>query len=152
MAQPKMADQGNPKAQPNAAKPQCPKVRPDATPGKAKPPVPADQSQVAKIRHLRQAAEHLAAAGFAAHAAKAREEIKRMEAELAESTVPAPAPTKKVKPRETPSRDNKPLNPQPETDRAPDASAALLGEMRKLNKQVQQLNGRIQKLEARAAE
>ncbi|MCX6868413.1 MAG: hypothetical protein NTV46_19850 [Verrucomicrobia bacterium] len=85
-------------AQPNLTRPE-PK-RPE---GQVQPPVQGDQPAVARIRHLRQAAEHLAAAGYAEHAAKARQEIGRMEAEIKQAK-PAP-PTDQNMPRPAPRRD-----------------------------------------------
>ncbi|MCX6874163.1 MAG: hypothetical protein NTW21_10200 [Verrucomicrobia bacterium] len=140
-------------AQPNTAGPQGPMARPNLpnwNPSvQAKPAVPADNAPAARIQHLRQAAEHLAAAGYPEHAAKARQEISRMEAEMKQSKPQAPAPTDKLVPREAPRRDPGPQQGKPETSRLPDASAAMLNEMRKLSKQIEQLNARMTKLETR---
>ncbi|MEI6676776.1 MAG: hypothetical protein WCO57_16520, partial [Verrucomicrobiota bacterium] len=151
MVQPNAAGPQRQMIQPNTAQAQRPMVRPNLSAGQAQPPVQADQSQAAKVRHLRQAAEHLAAAGFAEQATKAREESARMEKELNQRK--AQAPTNMPAPRETSRRDlNQDNNVKPEANRTPDPNAAMLNEMRKLGKQIQQLNSRMQKLETRGAE
>ncbi len=136
-----------------------------AQPQPARPNVAADAAQtdrspVARIRHLRQAAEHLAAAGYPAYAAKASNEIRRLEAALKQPQVEmkqpqpaAPAPFDKAATRAAPRRDfNLQQQTKPAAGRAPDANAAMLNEMRKLSSQVQQLGARMQKLEARGTE
>ena len=100
------------------------------------------------MRHLRQAAEQLTAAGYPEYAAKARAEVSRMEGELKQAKPSAPPAINK----EAPRRESNPQQPQqakPEIKQAPDANTAMLNEMRKLSKQIEQLNGRMQKLEAR---
>ncbi len=148
-------------SQPNAARPQRSMARPNVPqaqakpsvkakpPVKTKPPVQAGDSQVGRIRHLRQAAEHLAAAGYAEHAAKARQEIGRMEAELKKAAPKAPPTIDKMVSRDAPRRDLGPQTSKPQTTRLPDANAAMLNEMRKLSKQIEQLNSRMNKLESR---
>ena len=146
-----------PMMQPNAqGAPQCPKMRPQATPSQpqvvrprveaAKQPkvAPGQVGEVAKIRHLKVAAEQLALAGFADHAAKAREEISRMEAAL--KTAPAPA----AKPERVEKREPKAPREvaKPKTGDQSEANAAIMGELKKLMKQVGELNARVRKLEA----
>ena len=151
MVQPNAAGPQRQMPQPKMAQPQRPMARPNLSAGQAQPPVQADQSQVAKLRHLRQAAEHLAAAGFAEQATKAREESARMEKELNQRKAQAPADMSA--PREAPRRDlNQDNKVKPEAGRVPDPNAAMLNEMRKLGKQIEQLNSRMQKLETRGAE
>ena len=129
--------------------------RPNAPQSQSKPGAPTkpgaetDNSPVGKMRHLRQAAEQLTAAGYPEYAAKARAEVSRMEAELKQSKPATPPALKQEAPREAPRRDYAPQQPKPEVKPAPDANAAMLSEMRKLSKQIEQLNGRMQKLEAR---
>jgi hypothetical protein len=127
-------------------------VRPNVQRAQAKQAVIPDKSQVGRIRHLRQAAEHLAAAGYTEHAAKARGEIGRLEAELKQARHEARTLIDKVVPQKAPRRDFNLQQTKPGAVRAPDANAAMLSEMRKLSKQIEQLNGRMQKLEARGAE
>jgi hypothetical protein len=130
-----------PKMRPNAScPPQCPQMRPNAAgpkPQVIRPKVEAAKQanaatgDVAKIRHLRQAAEHLADAGLAEPAAKARAEADRMTAALK-------AQPQAVKPQV------KPTQAQPK----PDVNAAILGELKKMGRQMEEMNARVRKLEA----
>ncbi len=86
------------------------------------------KGEVANIRHLRQAAVHLAAAGFAEEADKSRALADRMTAALKESRPQA-----------------QPGQPQPK----PEVNAAILGELRKMGSQLGELSARVRKLEAR---
>jgi hypothetical protein len=157
MGQPNPNGQQRPMARPNQDGPQRPMAQPNTSEGQAppsvqaKPPVQRDQPAVARIRHLRQAAEHLAAAGYAEHAAKARQEIGRMETEMKQSKPAAPPPTDQKKPRLAPRRDFNQEMGKPGTTRTPDANAAMLSEMRKLHKQIDELNARVKKFEAPGA-
>ncbi len=131
-----------------------------ARPKAAAVAAPADKSPVARIRHLRQAAEHLAAAGYPAYAAKASNEISRLEAALKQPQPKmkqpqsaAPAPFDKAASLAVPRRDfNLQQQTRPAAERVPDANAAMLKELRKLSNQVQQLSTRMQKLEGRGTE
>ena len=134
-------------AQPKAAAPQQRTTRPNAPQAQTKPTPAAENSPLAKIRHLRQAAEQLTAAGYPEYAAKARAEVSRMEAELKLTKPTAPPAINK----ETPRRDAAPQQIKPVAPRATDVNAAMLNEMRKLSKQIEQLNGRMQKLETQNA-
>ena len=134
--------QGQPMPQPKIA-------QPNLKGDKARQSMQADQSEVGKIRHLRQAAEHLAAAGFTEQAAKARQEVSRMEAALKQAKPASPAPADKAMPRQAPRREMNQPQAKPEGTRAPDVNAELLGEMRKLHQQIEQLSARMQKLEAK---
>ena len=96
----------------------------------------AATGDVAKIRHLRQAAEHLAGAGLAEHAAKARAEADQMTAALKAKA--QPAKPKMDKPRES----------KPAPDRKPDVNAAIMGELKKMGRQMEEMNARVRKLEA----
>ena len=91
----------------------------------------------------------MTAAGYPEYAAKARAEVSRMEAELKQAKPTTPPAMKKEAPPESPRRDYNPQQPKPEVKPAMDANTAMLNEMRKLSKQIEQLNGRMQKLEAR---
>ena len=95
------------------------------------------------------AAEQLTAAGYPEYAAKAREVISRLEGELKQSK-PATPPSANKKATccdEAPQK----VKPEAKLQAKPalDANTAMLNEMRKLSKQIEQLNGRMQKLEAR---
>ena len=149
MAQPNAAGPQQPMARPSAAGPERPAVRPNVRRAQVMKALQPDPSQVARIRHLREAALHLAAAGYAEHAAKARSEIGRLETELKQSKAGTPAPADKAAPRERPRSKDKPDKTKPEAARAPDANAAMLIEMRKLHQQIAEINARMQKLEAR---
>jgi hypothetical protein len=126
-------------ARPNAAaaaqrggerKPQVqPLMRPKAEAAKQ---AKVGKGEVANIRHLRQAAVHLAAAGFAQEADKARALADRMTAALKESRPQA-----------------QPDQPQRKPDRKPDVNAAILGELRKMGSQLGEISDRVRKLEAR---
>ncbi len=147
-----------PMAQPNAPAcecEKCPLMRPNA-PGAQPPQVVrpkveaarqanAGKGEIAKIRHLKQAAEHLAAAGHAEHAAKAREEIGRMEAAL-KASQPQP-PTGKPQSGDPLAPKMKRDKPQPAPDGKPDAQMTILGELKKIGKQVGDLSARVRKLE-----
>ena len=155
MAQPKQLEAPQrPMAQPNQARPERPMARPNRPEGQtppsvqAKPPVQADQPPVARIRALRQAVEHLSAAGYAEQAAKGRQEISRMEAELKQTKPAAPAPTEPRAPRAAPRRDLNPAMGNPQAPGTPDANAAMLNEMRNLHKQIEELSARVRKYEA----
>jgi len=125
-------------------------ARPNMPQAQAKPVAGAENTPVARIRHLRQAAEQLTAAGYPEYAAKARGEISRLEGELKQ---PKPATPPAIN-KEAPRRDFTPQqakpNVKPEIKPALDANTAMLNEMRKLSKQIEQLNGRMQKLESRS--
>ena len=87
----------SPMANPQAAEPKPPVVRPNVEAAKQRNAGAAKAGEIAKIRHLKQAVEHLAAAGFTDHAAKAREEVGRMEAALKAATPPPQAPPAQMK-------------------------------------------------------
>lgn len=69
-----------------------------------------------------------------------------MEAEIKQAK-PAP-PTDQNMPRPAPRRDFNQEMGKPEASRTPDANAAMLSEMRKLHKQIEELNARVKKFEA----
>lgn len=124
---------------------QSPVVRPRVEAAKqraAAGPVP----EIAKIRHLKVAAEHLAAAGYTEHAAKAREEIGRMEAALkAAPTPPMPEMHGHKAIKEKANKEKaKPAAP------ATDANAAILVELKKIGKQMGDLSARVRKLEGQS--
>ena len=135
-------------AQPKAATPQQRTTRPNAPQAQTKPSPAAENSPLARIRHLRQAAEQLTAAGYPEYAAKAHAEVSRMEAELKLTKPTAPPAINKQAPRREAVP---PQQLKPEAPRATDVNAAMLNEMRKLSKQIEQLNGRMQKLETQNA-
>ena len=117
------------------------------------PGAPVENSPVARIRHLRVAAEQLTAAGYPEYAAKAREVISRLEGELKQSkpATPPPANKKATCCDDAPQKVKPQAKPEAKVQAKPalDANTAMLNEMRKLSKQIEQLNGRMQKLEAR---
>jgi DNA repair exonuclease SbcCD ATPase subunit len=76
----------------------------------------------ARIQHLRQAAEHLQAAGYTDHAEKARAEIGRLEAEAKRHEADQPRPD---------------MNP-------------LMEELRKLRREMEELRGEVRRLKAEA--
>jgi|GEM_PF-4372123 len=120
--------------------------RANAPQAQAQPGAATENSPVARIRHLRQAAAQLTAAGYPEYAAKARSEISRMEAEFKLSKPATPPAVSQP----TRRRDFAPQQVNPDAKPALDVNAAMLNEMRKLSKQIEQLNGRMQKLEARS--
>ena len=142
-----MAPEGRPSpmAGPQAKSPQPPVVRPRVEAAKQRSAGAAKAGEIAKIRHLKQAAEHLAAAGLSDHAAMARQMISRMEAAV--KSAPKPAPTGKPQKAEKQAPKAPHEKAKPKTER-PDANAAMMGELKKLVKQMAELNGRVRKLEA----
>jgi hypothetical protein len=134
-----------PLANPQANGPKPPVVRPRVEAARQRGAAMGSTPEVAKIRHLKQAAEHLAAAGFTDHAAKAREEIGRMEAALKA----APAPPKKDKPQVKAPHEPKVMRDQQKPNApTPDATARIVAELKKISKQMGELNARVRKLEA----
>ncbi len=146
MVRPNAAGQQLPQQQQQQQQQQ--KVRPNAPQAQVKPAVAVDNSPVSRIRHLRQAAEQLTAAGYPEYAAKARAEVSRLEAELKQSKPAAPAINKELPRRDL--RSPAAQATQAEAGVAPDVNTVMLNEMRQLSKQIAQLNGRMQKLEARS--
>jgi hypothetical protein len=137
-----------PMMRPNAPRPNAPGAQPSQV---VRPKVEAarqanaGKGEIAKIRHLRQAAEHLAAAGYAEHAAKAREEIGRMAAAL-KASKPQP-PTGKPQSGDSLAPKMMRDKPKPAPDGKPDATMTILGELKKIGKQVGDLSARVRKLE-----
>lgn len=151
MVRPNVPPTGQPPAQavrPHTPPPRPPMARPDA----------AASGQVAKMRHLKQAAVHLAAAGYGEQAAKAREEAGRLEAALKQAQA-KPARPPQAQSREPRRERHGQAKPQPAAEKAEkaekkdkekdkaDADTAVLKEIRKLGKQVEDLGARVKKLE-----
>jgi hypothetical protein len=132
-----------PRANPQAAGAKPPVVRPNVEAAKQRNADAAKAGQIAKIRHLKQASEHLAAAGFTDHAAKAREEVGRMEAALKAATPPPPA---QMKEQRKPKEMKDPLKPK--TPERPAVNGRVVAELQKLSKQMAELSKRVRKLEA----
>lgn len=138
------------------ARPNIPQ-RPQADkPGQPqRPDVAAAREQVAKLRHLKVAAGHLAAAGYPEYAAKAREEAGRIESALKQKMSQQQRPM--LQSREL--RQDRPAFPRPDAvrEKAPKAdktpgrekeeASPLLRELQKLNKQMADLSNRVRKLE-----
>lgn len=136
-------DRQSPMANPQAGGPKPPVVRPNVEAAKQGNVGAAKAGEIAKIRHLKQAVEHLAAAGFTDHAAKAREEVGRMEAALKAATPPPPAQMKEQrKPKEMKDQ------VKPKTPERPDVNGRVVAELQKLSKQMAELSKRVRKLEA----
>ena len=113
--------EGRPEAPPVERKPQ-PQAdeRKMPTPPKAGPPAQD------RIRHLREAAEHLKAAGFEKQSAQARAEIARIEAE------------------------NRPKEDECCCDEGSKANAAIKEELNKLRREMEELRGQVRRLSAEA--
>ena len=150
-----------PMARPNVpCAPQCPMARAQAAPPKpqvVRPRVeaakqakvaPGQVGEVAKIRHLKVAAEHLAAAGLTEHAAMSKQMISRMEAALKKAPTPPPTGKPQTGDKREPKAPHENAKPKPKTADRPEANAAVMGELKKLVKQMGELNARVRKLEA----
>ena len=102
-------------------------------------PNPAGREQVAKLRHLRAAAGHLAAAGYDEQAAKAEAEAGRLEAML--KSQEAKRERAQMKPKE-PRQEQ----PKPAKEKA-DANSPLVKEIRKISQQMEAFSARVKNLE-----
>lgn len=94
---------------------------------------------------MRQAAETLEKKGDTEPAAKLRAQIERLEATLKQSAKPQAPP--EVRDALKPAPDVPPAVRRPALP-GTDSNAAVLAEIRKLNKQLGDMNARIRKLEA----
>ena len=83
-----------------------------------------------KIQHLREAAEHLKAAGYGEYAAKAREEIGRLEASMRSEKTEA-ARRKQASPR-------------------PSDGGPVMEELMKLRREMEELRGEVRRMKAQA--
>jgi hypothetical protein len=136
----------SPLANPQAAGPKPPVVRPNVEAAKQRNAGAAKAGEIAKIRHLKQAVEHLAAAGFTDHAAKAREEVGRMEAALKAATPSPQAPPAQMREQRKPKEMKDAVKPK--TPERPDVNGRVVAELQKLSKQMAELSKRVRKLEA----
>lgn len=137
-----------PMARAQAASPKPQVVRPRVEAAKQAKVAPGQVGEVAKIRHLKVAAEHLAAAGLTEHAAMSKQMISRMEAALKKAPTPPPTGKPQASDKRAPKAPREIAKPKPKTADRPDANAAVMGELKKLIKEMAQLNARVRKLEA----
>ncbi len=118
--------------------------------GRPAPGNPGVAPGIAKIRHLRAAAEHLAAAGYGEHAQKAREEAGRIEGEMRRAGEMKKREAEQKKAAETKRRKTEAKKPA-KAEPAGEEARRMREEMNKLRREMDELRGQLRKALAEAA-